>query len=92
VKVSFLAPGSKPVLVKLAISPGGQEKFLIEDFPRNANRFVARAEIGGILVCWHPFSESNHLIPTFGFFMVRLQAFSSCKAPRMIEVQFGLRN
>ena len=92
VKVSFLAPGSKPVLVKLSISPGGQEKFLIEDFPRNANRFVARAEIEGILVCWHPFSESNHLIPTFGFLMVRLQAFSSCKAPRMKEVQFGLRN
>jgi hypothetical protein len=28
------------LLVKLAISPGGQEKFLIEDFPRNANRLL----------------------------------------------------
>jgi hypothetical protein len=48
IKVSFLTPGSKPVLVKLAISAGGQEKFLIEDSPRKANRFVVRAEIEGI--------------------------------------------
>ena len=48
IKVSFLAPGSKPVLVKLAISAGGQETFLIEDSPRKANRFVVRAEIEGI--------------------------------------------
>ena len=48
IKISFLAPGSKPVLLKLAISAGGQEKFLIEDSPRKANRFVVRAEIEGI--------------------------------------------
>ncbi len=48
IKVSLLTPGSKPVLVKLAISAGGQETFLIEDSPRKANRFVVRAEIEGI--------------------------------------------
>jgi hypothetical protein len=47
-KLSFLAPGSKPVLIKLAISAGGQDKFSIEDSSRKANRFVVRAEIEGI--------------------------------------------
>jgi hypothetical protein len=47
-KVSYLAPGSKPVLVKLAISPGGQEKFSIQGAPEKANRFIVRPEIEGI--------------------------------------------
>ena len=47
-KVSYLTPGSKPVLVKLAISPGGQEKFSIQGAPEKANRFILRPEIEGI--------------------------------------------
>ena len=47
-KVSFLAPGSKPVLVKLGISSGVQEKFSIQGFPEKANRFVVRPEVEGI--------------------------------------------
>ncbi|MBV8214257.1 MAG: hypothetical protein JOZ08_13665 [Verrucomicrobia bacterium] len=42
------APGSKPVLVKLAISPGGQERFLIQGLPEKANHFVVRPGIEGI--------------------------------------------
>lgn len=47
-KVSYLAPGSKPVLLRLAISPGGQEKFPIQGSPEKVNRFVVRPEIQGI--------------------------------------------
>ncbi|HEX6566276.1 MAG TPA: hypothetical protein VF020_18440 [Chthoniobacterales bacterium] len=47
-KISYLAPGSKPVLVKLAISPGDQEKFSIQGSPEKANRFVVRPQIEGI--------------------------------------------
>jgi hypothetical protein len=48
IKVSYLAPGSKPVLLKLAISPGDQEKFPIQGSPEKVNRFVIRPEIQGI--------------------------------------------
>ena len=47
-KISYLAPGSKPVLVKLAIAPGDQEKFSIQGSPEKVNRFVVRPEIQGI--------------------------------------------
>jgi len=47
-KISYLAPGSKPLLVKLAISSGGQEKFSIQGSPEKANRFVVRPQIEGI--------------------------------------------
>lgn len=36
------------MLVKLAISPGGQEKFSIQGSPEKANRFVVHPEIEGI--------------------------------------------
>ncbi|MBV8100042.1 MAG: hypothetical protein JOZ31_12870 [Verrucomicrobia bacterium] len=47
-KVSYLAPGSKPVLVKLAISLGGQEKFSIQGSPEKVNRLIVRPEVEGI--------------------------------------------
>jgi hypothetical protein len=48
-KVSFLAAGPKPVLVKLVISPGGEEWFSLGDSRRKAVRYVVTVEIGGIL-------------------------------------------
>ena len=47
-KISYLAPGSKPVLVKLAVSPGDQEKFSIQGYPQKVNRFIVRPQIEGI--------------------------------------------
>jgi hypothetical protein len=48
-KVSFLAAGPKPLLVKLAISAGGEERFLLGDAHRRAMRYVVKVEIGGVL-------------------------------------------
>ena len=48
-KVSFLAPGPKPLLVKLAISAGGEEPFSLGDTHRRAIRYVIKVEIGGVL-------------------------------------------
>ena len=48
-KVSFLTAGPKPLLIKLAISAGGQERFLLGGSHRTAMRYVVKAEIGGVL-------------------------------------------
>jgi hypothetical protein len=48
-KVSFLAPGPKPLLVKLAISAGGEDRFSLGDTHRRAIRYVIKVEIGGVL-------------------------------------------
>jgi hypothetical protein len=48
-KVSFLMPGPKPLLVKLVISPGGQERFSLGHSYRRAIRLIVRVEIEGIL-------------------------------------------
>jgi hypothetical protein len=47
-KVSFLTPEQKPMLVKLSISTGGEEKFLLGNSSRKAVRFIVRVELQGI--------------------------------------------
>ena len=47
-KLSMLAGGSKPRLVKLAISPGGEEAFSVAGFAHKARRYVVKVEVGGI--------------------------------------------
>ena len=48
-KVSFLAPSPKPLLVKLAISAGGEDRFSLGGSQRRATRYVVKVEIGGVL-------------------------------------------
>jgi hypothetical protein len=48
-KVSFLTADPKPLLVKLAISAGGEEQFSLGGSPRRAIRYVVKVEIGGVL-------------------------------------------
>jgi hypothetical protein len=48
-KVSFLTAGPKPLLVKLAISPSGEERFSLGGSQRRAIRYIVKVEIGGIL-------------------------------------------
>jgi hypothetical protein len=48
-KVSFLTAGPKPLLIKLAISAGGQERFSLGGSHRTAMRYVVKTEIGGVL-------------------------------------------
>jgi hypothetical protein len=48
-KVSFLAAGPKPLLVKLAISSGGEERFSLGGSDRRAMHYVVKVEIGGVL-------------------------------------------
>jgi hypothetical protein len=47
-KVSFLAPGLRPTLVKLSISPGNKETFSVDGSPRKAIRFIVRVELEGV--------------------------------------------
>jgi hypothetical protein len=49
IKVSFLTTGPKPLLVKLAISAGGEERFSLGGSHRRAIRYIVKVEIGGIL-------------------------------------------
>ena len=49
IKVSFLTTGPKPLLVKFAISAGGEERFSLGVSQRRAIRYVVKVEIGGIL-------------------------------------------
>jgi hypothetical protein len=46
--VSMVAATPKPRLVKLLISPAGEERFSIGDSRRKAVRFVVKVEIGGV--------------------------------------------
>jgi hypothetical protein len=48
-KVSFLTVDPKPLLVKLAISAGGEERFSLGDSHRTAIRYVLKVELGGVL-------------------------------------------
>jgi hypothetical protein len=48
-KVSFLTADPKPLLVKLAISTGGEEQFSLGGSHRTALRYVVKVEIGGVL-------------------------------------------
>jgi hypothetical protein len=47
-KVSFVAGTPKPRIVKLAISPQGEDTFSVAGSRRKATRFVVKVEIGGI--------------------------------------------
>jgi hypothetical protein len=47
--VSYLTTDSKPLLIKLKISPDGKERFSIGGSYRQAIRFIVKIEIGGIL-------------------------------------------
>jgi hypothetical protein len=47
-KVSMVLAGPKPRLVKLAISPHGEEPFSLVDSPRNALHYEVRIELGGV--------------------------------------------
>ena len=47
-KVSYVAATPKPRLVKLSITPQGEETFLIAGSHRKATRFVVRVELGGL--------------------------------------------
>ncbi len=47
-KVSLVAATPKPRLVKLAISPGGEEPFSVAGSRRRAMRYVVKVEIGGV--------------------------------------------
>ena len=47
-KVAFVAATPKPRLVKLVITPHGEESFSTGDAHRKAMHFVVRAEIGGL--------------------------------------------
>jgi hypothetical protein len=66
IKVSFLTTGPKPVLVKLAISAGGEERFSLGGSHRRAIRYVVKVEIGGILGLL-AFATGKLPTPTFGF-------------------------
>jgi hypothetical protein len=46
-KVSMLAANPKPRLVKLAITPQGEETFTVSGAPRKAMHYVVKVEIGG---------------------------------------------
>jgi hypothetical protein len=46
--VSFVAPAPKPRLVKLVITPQGQDSFSVAGSTRKATHYVVKAEIGGI--------------------------------------------
>jgi hypothetical protein len=48
-KVSFLAAGPKPLLVKLVISAGGEDRFSLGGSYRRATRYIIKVEIGGVL-------------------------------------------
>jgi hypothetical protein len=47
-KVSIVVATSKPRLVKLAISPQGEEPFSLVGSRRKAMRFVLKIELGGV--------------------------------------------
>jgi hypothetical protein len=47
-KVSYLATGSKPRVVKLSIKPAGKTTFRVGGARRAANRFNIHVEIGGV--------------------------------------------
>jgi hypothetical protein len=47
-KVSYVAATPKPRLVKLSITPQGEEAFLVAGSGRKATRFVVKVELGGI--------------------------------------------
>ena len=47
-KVTFVAPTPKPRLVKLAITPQGEEAFSTGDAPRTAMHYAVKVEIGGL--------------------------------------------
>lgn len=47
-KVSMLAATPKPQLVKLAITPQGEEPFSIGDSSRRATHYIIKIEIGGV--------------------------------------------
>jgi hypothetical protein len=53
-KVSFMAAAPKPLLVKLAISAGGEDRFSLGDSHRRATRYVVKVEIGGVLALLAP--------------------------------------
>lgn len=46
--VSMLVATPKPRLVKLEISPAGEDSFSVGDFPTKATRYVVKVDIGGI--------------------------------------------
>jgi hypothetical protein len=46
-EVSMLAANPKPRLVKLAITPQGEETFAVSGAPRKARHYVVKVEIGG---------------------------------------------
>src|SRR5262249_41798097 len=47
-KVSMVAPTPKPRLVKLAITPQGEDKFATGEASRKAMHYVVKIEIGGL--------------------------------------------
>lgn len=47
-KVSYLAGGSKPRVVKLSVKPDGKDQYRLVTGNREANRFNVHVEIGGV--------------------------------------------
>jgi hypothetical protein len=56
-KVSMLAADPKPRLVKLVITPQGEETFAVSGAPRKAKHYVVKVEIGG---------AAGHIAPIVG--------------------------
>jgi len=47
-KLSFVAPGEKPRLIRVSIKPAGEVPFTIAGTPRKATDYVLHVELGGI--------------------------------------------
>ena len=84
-KVSMVVFTPKPHLVRLAITPQGEEAFSIGDSSRKATHYVAKVEIGG----------AAGLTPqtlTFGFSVGRLQPSSNPRVHSTWAAPFGVLN
>lgn len=88
-KVSMVAATPKLRLVKLAITPQGEEPFSIGGSSRKATHYVVKAEIGSAAGLVAPLLGSNHQTPTFGFSAGRLQPSSNRRARFFSAAQFG---
>jgi hypothetical protein len=89
-KVSMVAATPKPRLVKLVITPRGEEPFSVGGSSRKAAHYVVHVEIGGAAGLVAPLlGKQPPVILMFGLSVARLRPSSSRRAPFFSVDPFG---
>jgi hypothetical protein len=87
--VAMVAPTPKPRLVKLVISPQGEEAFSVGGSSRKAMHYVVKVEVGGATGLVASLLANNPQTPTSGFSAERPPPLSNQRARFTLAAPFG---